>query len=85
MTQATPLSAVTGSPLNRAATMVPMHVVKASHLRDYAPSWVLCGCGERFGREGAEAVRIAFEDHRHAMGEPPVSLSRALGSRRRLP
>lgn len=61
------------------------HLIAESHLRDFAPSWVLCDCGELLEADRAESVRLAFESHRRAMGEASVSLSVILGSRRRLP
>jgi len=59
------------------------HVVADCRLRDYAPSWVMCTCGQRLRAKDAAAVAVLFAQHRRAVGCASVGMADPIGSRRR--
>ncbi len=60
------------------------HAITESELHAYAPSWVLCDCGETIRADSAQAVALAFAAHRQQAGCASAQWSQ-LGDRRKLP
>ncbi len=44
------------------------HTIADSRLRDHAPSWVLCDCGELVQADNAKGAESGFRTHRSEVG-----------------